>query len=273
MKFIKKKPQKNNSRNEQPILVPNQIKVTTITPSYNRFDPLLIMIRSIREQTHKNFEIIVINDGSEDPRYDQLPDMGVKHIKIEHTGLHMVAMNYGLKQASGKYIALLDDDDIWMPEKIEKQLRAMNNLKCQMSSTNARVGSDFWSYEEDKSDHEYFREKLPEIFTLEILKRSNYCMNSSVIFEKSLLEKSGLFKEDPLFRHCADYDLWLRMLKYTNCTYLKESLIYYRDNRTSSSMRYGHGGRSCDQLQEDIKVFEEKTGQSFKDMIGKPINS
>lgn len=265
MKFIKGS--RDNNRHipkiEQRTKPDTNQLVSVIIPSYNRYDSLLHSIKSIKEQTHRRFEIIVINDGSDDKRYNSLSDLGVKHIKIDHTGLHMVAMNVGIRESNGQYIAFLDDDDGWDKTKIEKQLKCLRQSNCKMSSTNAKVGTEFYSYDQDHSTHIYFTEKLPNILSKSILEKTNYCMNSSVIIEKSLLYKTGLFYEHPLARHAADYTLWLRILDYTNCIYLEEPLIYYRDNRTSSSMRYGHGGDSCETVNRQIQELVTQTGKPF----------
>jgi glycosyltransferase involved in cell wall biosynthesis len=265
MKLIKK-PQTRQETIKSPKI--NFGKVTTITPSYNRYDSLLTTIRSIKEQTHNNIEMIVINDGSDDPRYDTLPELGVKHIKIEHTGLHMIAMNYGIKESTGDYIALIDDDDPSMPSRIESQLNAMFQSGCGMSSSNAYTGPDFFDYNKQNSKELYFKEQLPKIFNKELLQKCNYCMNSSVIFAKNLLYKTGLFNEHELFRHCADWDLWKRMVSYTNCFYIDEPLIYYRDNRTPSSMRQGWGGKSCQNINDEIQKLIIETGLPFPECVG-----
>ena len=112
----------------------NSNKVSVIIPSFNRYNYLLNAITSIQNQTHDNYEIIVVNDGSTEDGYksSELKNISkVIHIDRNNTpnwgGSRPAVRNYGISQASGDFIAFLDDDDFWLPNKLERQLSAMKD--------------------------------------------------------------------------------------------------------------------------------------------------
>ena len=109
-------------------------KVSVIIPSFNRYSHLLNAIESIQNQTYKNFEIIVVNDGSTEDDYhsNELRKLSkVIHIDRNNTpewgGSRPAVRNFGISEAEGDFIAFLDDDDIWFPNKLERQIYEMTN--------------------------------------------------------------------------------------------------------------------------------------------------
>lgn len=122
--------------------------VSVIIPTYNRFKYLLNTIKSIKEQTYTNIEIIVVNDCStEKEYYDYNWDNNVKIIHLDKNSKTLMGYacagyvrNKGIEKSSGKYIAFCDDDDIWFPNKIEYQIHAIKKTGCKMSSTDGLIG-------------------------------------------------------------------------------------------------------------------------------------
>lgn len=115
-------------------------KVSVIIPTFERFDYLLNAIESVKNQTYKNVEIIVINDGSKDNRYKDFKDDGVISINLDKNSREIFGVadigyvrNFGLRKSTGEYIAFLDDDDCWLPDKLDKQLSLMSTLDVQFS--------------------------------------------------------------------------------------------------------------------------------------------
>ena len=106
-------------------------KVSVIIPTYNRFNFVLNTIKSVKEQTYSNIEIIVVNDCSAEKEYYEY-DWNENNIIIIHLEQNSKQMfgyvctnfvrNKGIERSSGTYIAFCDDDDIWLPNKIEKQI-------------------------------------------------------------------------------------------------------------------------------------------------------
>jgi len=109
--------------------------ISVIIPTYNRYDSLLNSIESVKNQTYKNIEILVVDDNSSDKRYNNLKNKGINVIKLNKGskqllgyGFGAVPRNIGMKYSKGEYIAFLDDDDIWMPRKLEIQINEMKKI-------------------------------------------------------------------------------------------------------------------------------------------------
>jgi glycosyltransferase involved in cell wall biosynthesis len=119
------------------------MKVSVIIPTYNRFEYVLNAIESVKNQTYKDVEVIVVNDCSTQQEYytdhpqlmgdnvflTNLPKNSRDVFGIVSPGGH--ARNIGMMLASGDYIAFLDDDDYWLPEKLEKQISQMEAHDCK----------------------------------------------------------------------------------------------------------------------------------------------
>ena len=226
-------------------------KVSVIIPTYNRFRYLLNTIKSVKAQTYLNIEIIVINDKSTEKEYYDY-EWDSNNIKIIHLekntkekfGYPCVGYvrNKGIEKSTGKYIAFCDDDDIWFPNKIEIQLKAMQETGCNMSSTDGLIGRGIFnptkSYKKYNAEHYYktlqniynnrgsnlLNSGFPIIWTLDFLKIHNCIINSSVIVDKNILVKAGLV---PYSRRGQDYACWLNVLKYTNSIYITDICFYY----------------------------------------------
>ena len=131
-------------------------KVSVIIPTYNRFKYLLNTIKSVKEQTYPNIEIIVVNDKSIQKEYYDY-DWNSNNIKIIHLEKNSkdrfgyacagYVRNKGIELSFGKYIAFCDDDDIWFPNKIELQLKAMRETGCKMSSTDGLMVRTWFEYQ------------------------------------------------------------------------------------------------------------------------------
>ena len=121
--------------------------VSIIIPSFDRFDYLLNAVESVLSQDYKNFEIIIVNDASQQKEYYEynLPkkvkkidlDIGLKHKYGFPTD---AVRNEGARISQGKYLAFLDDDDIWLPSKLSIQVESLESKKHKLSSTEGYFG-------------------------------------------------------------------------------------------------------------------------------------
>ena len=228
--------------------------VSVIIPSYNRYDNLLNTIDSIKKQTYNNYEIIVIDDGSSDKRYKDVID-NVTIINLETSSKYKlgyacgaIPRNKGLEIAKGDYIAFCDDDDIWMPEKLEIQIKEMIKNNISMSCTEGYIGFGFFDSSKKYKlyNSEYYNDVLkkkygldkytdfPEKFDLNFLLKHNFIITSSICFKKELKDKTGFMKHIKNggeiingVKDWQDYNYWRRMLTYSNCLYIKTPLFYY----------------------------------------------
>jgi glycosyltransferase involved in cell wall biosynthesis len=222
--------------------------VSVIIPSFNRFDYLKNAIQSIFKQTYDNFEVIIINDGSTDKRYLDI-DFGSKvhtvHLKQNQKEVYGFGpgsiRNHGTNKANGDLLAFLDDDDIWLEEKLDRQLQEMSVNNIGMSSTEAFFGKGI--YDKNKKYPLYIADKyikdikhlyrktnyinqnnLPKLWDYEFTNIHNCFVTSSVIIEKKTFDILGGFRGLPLW---ADYDCWLGLQELTDSVFIKEPLVYY----------------------------------------------
>jgi teichuronic acid biosynthesis glycosyltransferase TuaG len=213
--------------------------VSIIIPSYNRYEMLLHAIDSCVKQTYKNIEIIVVDDCSTDSRYLNLPFLKFPNTKIirlaqnsretyKSKSAQGMTRQEGVQEAKGTWIAFLDDDDFFLPEKIEKQLAFMKKNDVLFCSTNMffikhnKVSADKLDFQ----NLGLFRpaNTVPQHLTLPIIKKHNYINNSSVMLHKSIVDKAGSFRPVVF----EDWDYWKRCLLYVPyCLYLDEPLVYY----------------------------------------------
>jgi glycosyltransferase involved in cell wall biosynthesis len=227
-------------------------KVSVIIPSFNRFKYLLNTIKSIKEQTYNNIEIIVVNDCSSEKEYYDYDwnKEGVIFITNEQNTKTLFGYacagyvrNKGIEIASGRYIGFCDDDDIWFPRKIELQMNAMKEYGCGMSSTDGLMGAGVYDHMKKypKYNSEYYYNELqhiykmkgsnllnngfPCVWDLSFLKIHNCVICSSVLIEKQILDKINNMR---YYKNGEeDYDCWLRALQHTNCAYVDEVCFYY----------------------------------------------
>jgi len=236
--------------------------VSVIIPTYNRFKYLLNLLESVKKQTYPNVEIIAVNDNSSHQEYYNY-DWDAKGVKIIHLDQNSKELfgyacagfvrNKGIEVASGKYIAFCDDDDIWFPEKLELQIKAMKKYGCKMSSTEGLIGNG--EYDPSKTYKRYNSEEnfntlqniyrrrgstsldngFPKIWDLDFLRIHNCVICSSVVIEKCILDKIHNMKN--VRNGQEDYDCWLRALNHTDSVYVDEICFYY-DNGHGDGQNY-----------------------------------
>lgn len=227
--------------------------ISVIITTYNRYNYMLNAVNSVKNQTyfqsldgHKNMEIIVVNDKSTQKEYyeNDIPDVKMIHLEKNSKEIYGKnsrgsggrGRNYGMAVAKGEYIAFLDDDDSWLPDKLEEQMKAIKKHNVKMSCTEGLYGSGqydknkkyllynkqkYWNYLSRKLK---LKDDYPDLFDLDFIKRHNTIIVSSMLFHKSLYDKVGKMVEGVI---AEDYDYWKRCLKYTKCVYVKLPLVYY----------------------------------------------
>ena len=182
--------------------------VSVITASYHMGKILPNAIDSIISQTYKNWEMIIVDDGSLDNTQEVLRQYRFNHkIRIiknpNNIGL-TDSLNNGLKRARGKYIARLDADDVSYPDRLERQVELMEkeNLDLLAHTFNIR----------DK-EIPFFKENLDSYdIGLKLLMSNTFC-HSSVMMRTSFLKKHNLFYTNT-YENAEDYELWLKIFLY-----------------------------------------------------------
>jgi glycosyltransferase involved in cell wall biosynthesis len=208
-------------------------KVSVIVTTYNRKEYLTETIRSILDQTYQDFELIVVDNYS---NYDFLSLIeGFKSEKIvpfqnRNNGIIAVNRNMGIKHAKGEFIAFCDDDDLWLPHKLERQIYLLND-NPQISLI---AGNSITFLDNDKNKVQTIRKhKTCYNISLNNLIKRNQINLSTVLIRKASL-KDLLFPEDYALLVVEDYLLWLN-LKIKGCVLaiINDDLIYYRKNTQS----------------------------------------
>jgi glycosyltransferase involved in cell wall biosynthesis len=180
-------------------------QVSVIIPTYNRGWVIKEAIDSVLAQDYTEFELIVVDDGSTDHTSDVLDSYGddIKVLSQKNKGVS-AARNRGIAEASGKFIAFLDSDDLWLPQKLTLQIEFINQtpdaLICQTEEVWIRNGLRV----NPKKRH-----KKPSGMIFKPSLELCLVSPSAVMIQRSLLDRVGGF--DETLPACEDYDLWLRI--------------------------------------------------------------
>lgn len=204
-------------------------RVSVIIPTFNSEKTIVNAIKSVLNQTYVNLEIIIIDDGSTDNTSKlfnpYVYDNKVKYFYQDNQG-QGAARNLGIKKSSGEWIAFLDSDDVWVKNKLEKQLEAVKG-----KSDVSLVFSNAEFVENDKNVGSFFEDFCPypnwEKNVFEQILRNNFIVNSSVMVRKDVLEEVDMFSQDQFLRNIEDYDLWLRIISKYKIHLVNEILVEY----------------------------------------------
>jgi len=206
--------------------------VSIITPSYNSERFISQTINSVLAQTYKDWEMIIVDDVSPDNSNKIIEehikkDSRIKLIKLEKNSGPAVARNRAIEEANGRYIAFLDADDLWMPEKLKKQINFMSVNNYELTYTN---------YETMNENGVKLNSFIisPRRLDYKQLLKSNKVGCLSAIYDTKRIGKIFM----PLIKKRQDYGLWLRVLKKIDYAYnVNEVLGTYRlmSNSVSSN--------------------------------------
>jgi len=216
-----------------------KIEITVLMSVYNCGQYLSASIESILNQTFRDFEFIIINDGSTDGSESIIRsynDRRIKYIKNSRNRGLSYSLNKGLRQAEGKYIARMDGDDIADPKRLELQYRFMKNHPDY-----GLVTSCFASIDEDGNVIEKKCSFLKPEQIFYLLHFRNCIAHSTAMYKKSVvLELGGYNQNIPV---AQDYELWERVSKVTRIFEDKRILLYWRERRENTSSRYSESQR------------------------------
>ena len=200
------------------------IKISVIIPTYNRGNLIRNSITSVLNQSYKNLEVIIVDDGSTDntsSEINKIKDDRVRYIKLpENTG-GSNARNIGIKNAVGKFISFQDSDDIFYPEKLEKQLKNIINKNSNLDFCKIRVNFNSSYYYFIPNPNQEKNIIKGNMFD-ELLSNGNFISTQSIIVRKKFIEKYYFDSEMPRLQ---DYDLILRMIPKVKISYTKEALV------------------------------------------------
>lgn len=201
--------------------------VSIVMPSYNTAKFIQETLQSVLDQTYENWELLLVDDCSSDNTDEvvksYLSDSRIRYIKNEQNSGAAVSRNRALREAKGKWIAFLDSDDLWTPDKLEKQIAFMKKNGYYFSYT---------QYEEIDNDSmpRGVLVRGPKMITK--IGMFNYCWPGclTVMYDA---EHVGLIQIESVKKH-NDYAMWLKVCKKADCYLLEECLAKYRRGRTGS---------------------------------------
>lgn len=207
--------------------------VSIIMPSYNTGKYIAESIKSVQAQTYENWELIIVDDCSTDNTENIVAaffsDKRVRYLKNEKNSGAAVSRNRALREAKGRWIAFLDSDDLWKPEKLQKQISFMMQNQYAFSYTN------YVEIDENSKEN-----GISVTGPKRITKRGmyNYCWPGclTVMYDASVV---GLVQIEDIKKN-NDYAMWLKVCKKADCYLLDEQLAMYRRGRSGSISSHGY---------------------------------
>lgn len=221
-------------------------EVSVVIPAYNAQAYLGSALDSVFAQTFRDFEVVVVDDGSTDgtPRVAAAYGDTLQYFRQANAGV-ACARNRGIEASGARYIAFLDADDTWLPEKLERQLshlaRSPQHQACY--SAHAVVA-------EDMRPLRLSRSRRSASLLEDLILRGNVIGSvCTVLCERSLFDEVGGF--DTALSQCADWDMWIRLATRTDFLYLDEALATYRQHAFNMS-------RNAPLYERDVRLLLDK---------------
>lgn len=213
----------------------NEVMISVIIPTHNRAYIISNAIKSVLEQTYKNLELIVVDDGSNDDTkniVNKFNDTRLKYIKYDKARGACYARNLGIKSAKGSYIAFNDSDDMWHFDKLEKQLRYIKKTSADVV---------FCALSRHNLDENGKEDTVPAINEGQVFYKD--FLNQSLASTQAIFGRAECFKrimfdvEMPRFQ---DWELMLRIVQKYKVFFQKEALVdvwIQSDSITNSNLR------------------------------------
>ena len=212
------------------------ITISVIIPTFNRGNIISNSIKSVLNQTYQNFEIIVVDDGSTDNTKEEINKIRnnkIRYLKLKKNTGGSNARNIGIKYSHGQYISFQDSDDIFYPDKLEKQIKNIINENSDLDFCKIKVIIN--------STYNYFIPNVLQENSIfggnifeELLSGGNFISTQAILVRKKFIEK---YLFDPNMPRLQDYDMILRMIPKVNISYTKDVLVdlhIQNDSLTSS---------------------------------------
>ncbi len=213
--------------------------VSVVIPAFNSAEFIIEAINSVLEQTYQPIEIIIVDDGSQDNTVELIKSTFKNDVRLfrQQNSGPSASRNHGVRESSGKYVAFLDADDIWLPDKIANQLAVMEDnpdigLLCGNMIDFNEGGRDAQShFEKNGLDENFFGDELYITNPFQKIYQKNFISTPTVVLRRSILEKTELFPLE--FRFSEDYLFWLDLARIDNVAYQPEVYTLRRKHKTN----------------------------------------
>ena len=226
-------------------------KISIITPAYNADRTILETIESVQNQTFSDFELIIIDDGSKDRTLELVQNVKDERLKFffyKNSGV-CAARNRGISHSTGEFIAFIDADDLWTPDKLELQLAALQ----QHPEAGVAYSWTYFMYEQEDSAVP----GKPVLFEGNVYPKllvENFLSHgSNPLIRRDAIESVGEF--DSSFPHCADWDFYIRLAARWPFVVVPKHQIYYRQSSSSMTSK-------IDGIERQMLLMFEKAFQS-----------
>jgi glycosyltransferase involved in cell wall biosynthesis len=200
-------------------------RVSVVMPCYNVARYVDAAIESLRNQTYKNIEVIAVNDGSTDDTMERLKRQAEAdaRVRVFHraNGGPSAARNLGIRHVTGAFVCFLDGDDVYLPNKIERQVRFLD----QHPGVDL-VYSDFFFGDADLAPVDLTAPRVPYTDMVEAMAMRNWIGVHATLFRRTMMDAVGEFDES--FRMAEDWDYWIRCAKVGAFGYLPGAMTIYR---------------------------------------------
>ena len=229
----------------------NKIKVSIVTPTYNGEKFIGDTIRSVLNQTHSNFELIIVDDCSTDNTQKivkSFSDKRIQYFRNDKNEGGAFCRNLAISKAKGDYIAFLDGDDLWHREKLERQLKFMLEKNASFSCTD-------YELIDENGQKLGIKVTSPKFITHRMFKMVDYAGCLTVMYKRSVYPDLSIPNS---IKKRNDYALWLKLSEKANCYALLETISYYRKSTNSIS-----SGSKVKLLKYHAQVFRELYAYSF----------
>jgi glycosyltransferase involved in cell wall biosynthesis len=217
------------------IMASSEPAVSVVMPTYNHGRFIKSAIGSVLGQTYRNLELIIVDNYSSDDterivKSYAADDSRVGYQKFKNNGVIAASRNVGIRLAKGQFVAFIDSDDCWFPQKLERVMECFSK----------RSEIDIVCHDENRISGEdgVFSKILrygPYKSYEELLFKGNSLSTSAVVVRKNKLMESGLFSEKKEFVTAEDYEMWLRLSRTCNIEYLHDVLGSWRVHEASLS--------------------------------------
>ena len=215
----------------QPTSSEPEALVSVVIPSYNRGYCIERSIRSVLNQTYQNLELIIVDDASTDNTEEvikSINDKRIHYIKLEQNSGANHARNVGTKAARGSYIAFNDSDDLWLPQKLEKQMKVMKFEEKRQGDKFGVVYCPIAKYDHDRliknipDDLELAETLIGDIYLF--MQSNMFIPLPSLLIRKDVFEHAGYFNEN--LKRLQDWELLLRIAKSYHFSLVQDTLIH-----------------------------------------------
>lgn len=197
--------------------------VSVIIPTYNRAHILGRAIRSVLNQTYQDFELIIVDDGSSDSTDEvvkSFDDVRIRYLKHKKNRGGAATRNTGIKAARGKYIAFQDSDDEWLPEKLEKQMKAFEDAPPEVGV----VYTGFYRLQDGRKTYIPSSKINPkEGYIFNSLLKGNFITTQAVLVKRKCFDKARMFDEN--LPRLQDWELFLRISRHYHFIFVNEPLV------------------------------------------------